>query len=762
MHKLSGQVKIKGDLAYVPQQAWIQNLTVRDNILYGSDFVDEVYHQVVKSCALLPDLELWEAQDQTEIGEKGINISGGQKQRVSLARAVYSDADVYLMDDPLSAVDSHVGKDLFKNVIGNEGLLKNKTRILVTHGVHWLPMVDKIVVLTNGQISEVGSYDELLDHNGEFAQFLKEYLIKGDHTDSHDPESECSMTRNNLAGSSQKNNSAILLLRVHNDKSTPSTQKSGQLIQKEALKTGMVKMGVYLAFVRAVGVLPSCPCLPVCTDIQWPQFVIPILADIWTEDSYLKNMTLTNTTTYHDKYTMYLGVFTALVVVKKLTNVFRMMIMMLFRLIQIVVIISITTPLFLAALFPVAIIYLLILRLYLPTAHQVKRLESVTRSPVFNHFSETISGASVIRSFQSVNRFNEELSKRVDMNCKCLFASITGTRWIAIQLQFLGIVVIFLACVFAIESSTLNASEVGLSITNALQITIAMNNLVQSFSDLDMHIVSVERVKEYTELQPEAEWNIPSMCLRENWPRKADITYQKYITRYRPGLDLVLKGISFQVNDREKIGIVGRTGAGKSSLTLSLFRLIEAVGGQILIDGVDIAEIGLHELRSKITILPQEPVIFCGSLRRNLDPFGRYDDSDIWQSLECAHIRQFVTEQSEQLEFECGEAGKNLSVGQRQLVCLARALLHKTRILVLDEATAAVDMETDDLIQQTIHREFSDCTILTIAHRLKTVMDYDRIMVLDKGCVVEFDTPQALLAINDGVFYSMAKNANLM
>ncbi|KAL5020047.1 hypothetical protein ScPMuIL_002939 [Solemya velum] len=781
----------------------------------------------------------------------GNNISGGQKQRVSLARAVYSDADVYLMDDPLSAVDSHVGKDLFKNVIGNEGLLKNKTRMLVTHGVHWLPFMDKIIVLRSGQISEVGSYEELLSHNGPFAQFLKEYLIQEEESDSDDPEIQDIMdkmwkkvdqalsdvsvsddsvefwsSKSGIIGKKSKNKKSKI--EVQSDVTVPkksymnaSTSKSGQLIEKEVPKIGMVNMGVYISYAKAMGIVPVVLVFLSIAVYSAISVYSSFWLTFWTDDPYLKNLTLTNTTTYHDKYTMYLGVFTLLGVAQGAaifvfayfaltrmvtaagrlhhrmlkcilrspmlffdttpvgrmmnrfssdidvmdTNLplsFRIMIVMLFRLITIIIIVSITTPLFLAVIVPVGVFYCLILRLYLPTAHQLKRLESVSRSPVFNHFSETVSGASVIRSFRSVDRFNEELNKRVDTNCKFFFAVITATRWLAIRLQSLGLCLIFAACIFSIEGPGLNGAEVGLSITNSLQITIAMNMLILSFSDLDMNTVSVERVQEYTELTAEADWSSPSTCPQNDWPNKAEIKYVNYETRYRPGLDLVLRGISFEVHGGEKVGIVGRTGAGKSSLTLSLFRLIEAAGGRILIDGVDVAEIGLHDLRSKVTILPQDPVIFSGSLRMNLDPFGCYDDSDIWQSLECAHIRQFVTDQSQQLEFECGEAGKNLSVGQKQLVCLARALLHRTKILILDEATAAVDMETDDLIQQTIHREFSDCTILTIAHRLKTVMDYDRIMVLENGCVVEFDSPQALLLNRGGVFYSMAKDANLI
>lgn len=318
----------------------------------------------------------------------------------------------------------------------------------------------------------------------------------------------------------------------------------------------------------------------------------------------------------------------------------------------------------------------------------------------------------------------------------------------------------FAALFAVIGKENLNPGLVGLSVSYALQVTMSLNWMVRMTSDLENNIVAVERVKEYSETKTEAPWEIEDRKPEPDWPMEGNVEFCDYSVRYREGLDLVLKNLTLSVKGGEKIGIVGRTGAGKSSMTLCLFRLLEAAEGEITIDGVKISEIGLHDLRSKLTIIPQEPVLFSGTLRMNLDPFDKYSDEDVWKAIEHAHLQRFVSNHPAQLQMECAEGGENLSVGQRQLVCLARALLRKTRILILDEATAAIDLETDDLIQSTIRTQFEDCTVFTIAHRLNTIMDYTRVLVLDKGQIAEFDTPSNLLS-QKGIFYGMAKDAGL-
>ncbi|KAL3887247.1 hypothetical protein ACJMK2_027191, partial [Sinanodonta woodiana] len=858
MEKLSGKVFTKGSIAYVSQQAWIQNSSLKDNILFFKPNEEHKYQEVLEACALLPDLDILPAGDMTEIGEKGINLSGGQKQRVSLARAVYNNADIYLMDDPLSAVDSHVGKHIFNKVIGQNGLLRNKTRVLVTHGVQWLPVVDTIVVLVNGEITEVGSYEELLTHDGAFAQFLKTYLRQEEEEDE-DPdiqkiksqilEKVDSVTSDGTgvtSGDDDKGQVRRRKKQLTSESSigtTPMLAKStdGQpqgedksetkkmpgkpgntLIEKEKAETGQVKWSVYLTYFKAVGGFSTLLIFGTFALYNAASIGSNVWLSLWTDDKYLKeNFDKANSTEYQNKNYMYLGIYgafglaQALIIliysllyavrairasahlhesmlahilrspmeffettpIGRIVNRFsrdvetidnslpwnlRMWMNLSFATLSTIVVIGYSTPIFLSVTVPLAILYYLVQRFYIPTARQLKRIESTTRSPIYTQFGETLTGASTIRAYGLSQTFIDLSRDKVDYNLVSYYAGIVSNRWLGLRLEFLGNFIIVAAAMFAVVSDSTTGGLVGLSISYALQVTGVLNFLVRTNSDLETSAVSVERIKEYTETKSEADWIVYFRRPPHNWPQEGDVQFENYSTRYREGLDLVLKGITCDIKGGEKIGIVGRTGAGKSSFTVALFRLIEAAGGAIYIDGQRISDIGLHDLRSKLTILPQDPVLFSGTLRMNLDPFDSYTDVQIWTALEHAHLKNFVSDLPEGLNHECGEGGQNLSVGQRQLVCLARTLLHKTKILVLDEATAAVDMETDDLIQKTIRTEFKDCTVLTIAHRLNTIMDYDRIIVLDLGLIKEFDKPETLLKNKSSVFYAMAKDADLI
>jgi len=356
-----------------------------------------------------------------------------------------------------------------------------------------------------------------------------------------------------------------------------------------------------------------------------------------------------------------------------------------------------------------------------------------------------------------------ENEKRIDDNQITYYPTIVANRWLGIRLETIGNVFIMFASILAITSrGTIDPGLVGLSLSYSLNVTNALSFLVRISSDVETNMVSVERIQEYQETPQEAPFSMPENDPDEDWPEHGEVRFDNYQTRYREGLDLVLKGIDCQILSGEKVGIVGRTGAGKSSLTLALFRIIESAGGSITIDGINISHLGLGKLRSRITIIPQDPVLFSGTMRMNLYPFEQYSDRDVWRALEHAHLKSTISALSGGLQFEVSEGGENLSVGQRQLVCLARALLRKTKVLVLDEATAAVDLETDDLVQATIRSEFVDCTVITIAHRLNTILDSNRVLVLDAGMIAEFDTPANLLNNKQSIFYGMAKNAGLV
>ncbi|XP_056406097.1 ATP-binding cassette sub-family C member 3 isoform X2 [Hyla sarda] len=841
MEKLEGDVSVRGSVAYVSQQAWIQNSTLKDNILFGRAENEKNYKKVLEACALLTDLEMLPGGDQTEIGEKGINLSGGQKQRVSLARAVYSNSDVFLLDDPLSAVDSHVAKHIFDNIIGPDSLLRGKTRLLVTHGISFLPQVDHIVVIVDGKVSEMGSYQELMKQNGAFAEFLRNYAFEdnveeeelkneeevllaeetlSNHTDLADSEPVANEARKKfirqisvLSSDTEQPHVMSVRRRVCERKiSETAKPQVEKLIQKETAETGRVKLAVFWQYMKAVGLLVS---LFICF-LYCCQNASAIGANVWLSD--WTNEPVINGTQQNTQHRV--GVYAALgllqgvlvmvssftlamagigaarklhvalldnkmhtpqsfydttpigriinrfskdiyVIDEVIPHTILMFLATFFTSVSTMIVIVSSTPLFAVVIIPLAFIYFFVQRFYVATSRQLKRLESVSRSPIYSHFSETITGTSIIRAYGRQNSFIQLSDQKVDDNQKSYYPGIVSNRWLGIRVEFVGNCVVLFAALFAvIGRESLSPGLVGLSVSYALQVTMSLNWLVRMTSDLETNIVAVERVKEYAETETEAPWIIEDNQPPEDWPSRGEVEFSNYSVRYRPGLDLVLKNLSLSVKGGEKVGIVGRTGAGKSSMTLCLFRILEAAEGIIKIDGVNISEIGLHNLRSMLTIIPQDPVLFSGTLRMNLDPFNKYSEDDIWKAVELSNLKKFVSSQPEKLDYECSEGGENLSVGQRQLVCLARALLRKTRILILDEATAAIDLETDDLIQMTIRTQFEDCTVLTIAHRLNTIMDYTRVLVLDKGKIAEFDTPTNLIATR-GIFYGMARDAGL-
>ncbi|XP_054157840.1 multidrug resistance-associated protein 1-like isoform X1 [Oppia nitens] len=804
MELVSGNVSIKGGtkIAYVPQQAWIQNATVKENILFGKPLDNKLYDQVIRSCALKQDLHQLSAGDATEIGEKGINLSGGQKQRVSLARAVYSDVDLYLLDDPLSAVDAHVGKHIMTEVLDTKtGVLKNKTRILVTNQLFVLPDVDLIVVLKDGKIGSIGTYDNLLHEDKDFAELVKEYSMNKTEEEVEDNEKEKSVVNRRKKTTTIVNNDA------NDDKKDMS-----KLVDSEKAEVGSVKITVYAKYAKSMSLFWTFVILfcyivtngcssgssfwlskwgdhtgadqnayyigiyaligfvqALTVSLGWVAIVTGTLLASKTLHQRLMNAMMHSPMSFFDttpigrivnRFSKDIDILDTLMQMS-----LRILLNTTLSVLATIIIITIETPLFIAVFVPIFIIYYLIQKVYIITSRQLKRLESITRSPIYTHFSETINGVSTIRAYACSDRFIKESDKRVDNNMMCYYPNAIANCWLQVRLEVLANCLIFFAALFAVlarnSGDGMTAGSAGLSISYAMNITLALNMCVRMFAEVENNVVAVERIDEYSQVDREADWQ--TQCkVPDNWPDKGKVTFEGYGTRYREGLDLVLKGVDLNVKPGEKIGIVGRTGAGKSSLTLALFRIIESVFGKIVIDGIDISQMGLQDLRSRLTIIPQDPILFSGTIRSNLDPFEKSSDNDLWKALENSHLKSFVKSQDTELDYRVSEGGENLSVGQRQLICLARALLRHTAVLILDEATAAVDVETDALIQQTIRHEFKSCTVLTIAHRLNTIMDSDRVLVLHEGRVAEFDSPNNLLNDNQTIFYSLAKDAGLV
>ncbi|KAJ9304029.1 hypothetical protein DTO217A2_6481 [Paecilomyces variotii] len=855
--KKQGEVVVRGRIAYVAQQPWVMNASVRENIVFGHRWDPHFYNLTVEACALLDDFKTLPDGDQTEVGERGISLSGGQKARLTLARAVYARADVYLLDDVLSAVDSHVGRHIINRVLGRTGILASKTRILATNAIAVLKEADFIGLLRDKTIIEKGTYQQLIAMKGEVATLVRT-------TTSDDEDSSKSIDDGKGLASPESSESATVVVDQGDDTelsdveeadeglaplapissrsvgqrrtslstlrraSTSSWQgprrklgdeenlKSKQT--KETAEQGKVKWSVYGEYAKTSNLYAVTIYIIALLGAQTAGIAGGFWLKRWSEVNEREGRN-PDVGKYIGIYfafglgasalvvfqTLILWIFCSIEASRKLhermafaifrspmsffettpsgrilnrfssdiyridevlARTFNMLFVNTARAAFTMAVIAVSTPAFLILIIPLGAVYLAYQKYYLRTSRELKRLDSVSRSPIYAHFQESLGGISTIRAYRQQDRFTLENEWRMDANLRAYFPSISANRWLAVRLEFIGSIIILAAAVFAIISvstgSGLSAGMVGLAMSYALQITQSLNWIVRQTVEVETNIVSVERVLEYANLPSEAPdvifKNRPSL----GWPSKGAVTFNHYSTRYRPGLDLVLKDVTLDIKPHEKIGVVGRTGAGKSSLTLALFRIIEAASGSISIDNLDISTIGLLDLRGRLAIIPQDAALFEGTLRDNLDPRHVHDDTELWSVLEHARLKDHVAGMEGQLDAQINEGGSNLSQGQRQLVSLARALLTPSNILVLDEATAAVDVETDALLQRTLRSDmFQHRTIITIAHRINTILDSDRIVVLDRGTVAEFDTPAELIR-RGGKFYELVKEAGLL
>ncbi|XP_040061761.2 multidrug resistance-associated protein 1-like [Ixodes scapularis] len=787
----SGSVNCIKNVAYAPQCAWIQNKTLRDNVLFTKTFEAKLYDKVLKACCLEKDLEILPCGDLTEIGEKGINLSGGQKQRVSLARAAYQMKDLYLFDDPLSAVDAHVGASIFKDLIGPRGMLKGTTRILITHNLSVLSEVDHILVMNSGSVVEAGTYKELQKEGSVLSELLKDFVQRT----RKQTEGEESIPEDEPKAEAKQDEPAL------------------QLVQKETVEEGSIKLRVYTNYFRHAGPLlimaisfyaayraidvyngtwlsdwSTDPLFPDGTqDIALRTYRIEIYALLcfcqaiagFIGVALLWRAALLASTRLHGL--MLYGVMRAPLAFFDATPSGRLLnrfgkdvdqldvqlpmvgnffLDFLMQIAGMIVLISINLPIFIFIAIPVVISFLVLRQVYVKPFRQVKRLESISRSPVNNHLSETVSGLTSVRSYGVQRMFVNDNDYKVDVTQNCTVNCIHCNYWMQIRLEVIGDVLLIAMLLLVVTNrDKIDPGMAGLLVAYSLNTIAPFNYLIYFSTEMEASLVSAERLDEYRRLTPEAPWSLDSSP-HPSWPGEGAMSFNSYSTRYRDGLELVLKNVELSINPGEKIGIVGRTGAGKSTMTLSLFRIVEAAEGSIVIDGMDISTLGLHDLRSRLTIIPQDPVLFHGTLRYNLDPTGSHASEDLWSALDRAHLGDVFRDEG--LDFEVTEGGLNLSVGQRQLICLARAVLRKTKILILDEATASVDMETDAIVQQTLRDHMADYTVLTIAHRLHTVLNSDRVVVMEDGRIKEVGVPAELMEDSESSFYSLALEAGLV
>ncbi|XP_024116451.1 multidrug resistance-associated protein 7 [Oryzias melastigma] len=802
------------------QEPWIQHATVRDNILFGKDYDAVFYQAVIEACALSDDLSILPKGDKTEVGENGVTLSGGQKARLALARAAYMDKDIYLLDDPLAAVDTDVAEHLMKKCILE--LLRGKTRILCTHRIEFADQADVVVLMDNGTIVRTGTPAEILPLVAAVAKTgktddrgTKKDGAEQDEDDELSPPPDlCVDDDSDLLNTEKKQvgglawtvyqtywtsmggmlASSILLslLLMQASKnvsdwwlsywvsslpsnssswingSSSSTFRSPHLLLFSStglLSAPSVQVSLsndssrdvrfYLTVYGSIGAANT-----VFTAIRAFLFAYGVIRAASVIHNRLLDQILQATLTFFDTTPLgrILNRFSSDLYIVDDSLPFNLNIMLatVFGMLGLLVVICYGLPWVLVPLVPLALLYYRIQHYYRHTSRELKRLCSLTLSPVYSHFSETVTGLGTIRASASSARFEEENARRLEQSQRCLFLSNAVMQWLQIRLQLLGVAVVTSLAVIAVlqhQLSSVDPGLVGLSLSYALSITTLLAGLISSFTQTEMQLVSVERTEEYScSLQTEPQGH--NAQLPPSWPERGMVEFRDVVLAYRENLPNALDGVSLLVRPGEKIGIVGRTGSGKSTMFLALFRMVEINRGQILLDQLDVATVGLAQLRSRLAIIPQDPFLFSGTIRENLDPCGRHQDQQLLEVLDHCHLLAVVGRMGG-LQAEVGERGKRLSAGQRQLLCLARALLTQAKILCIDEATACVDQKTDTLLQQTIREKFQDKTVLTIAHRINTIMDCDRVLVMHAGKVKEFDTPAALRRSDDSVFHRL-------
>ncbi|KAF8369673.1 hypothetical protein HHK36_032304 [Tetracentron sinense] len=800
--KVSVALKLCGTKAYVAQSPWIQSGKIEENILFGKEMDRERYEMVLEACSLKKDLEILSFGDQTVIGERGINLSGGQKQRIQIARALFQDADIFLFDDPFSAVDAHTGTHLFKECL--LGLLGSKTVIYVTHQVEFLPSADLILVMNDGRITQAGKYNDILSSGTDFMELVGAHNKALSALDSI----EAGLPSENLINIEEYGDVGRVKEVVckeedkrddQNGKMDEVVEPKGQLVQEEEREKGRVGFSVYWKYITAAyrGTL-----VPFILLAQILFQILQIGSNYWmawgTPVSKDSRPAVEGSTLIFVYVALALGssicvLVRAMLLVmagyKTATLLFNKMHLCIFRapmsffdstpsgrilnrastdqsavdmtlpfkvgqfaftIIQLLGIIAVMSQ----VAWQVFIIFIPVIatcvwyqQYYIPSARELSRLVGVCKAPVIQHFAESISGSTTIRSFDQESRFWDMNMKLIDGYSRPKFHTAGAMEWLCFRLDMLSSITFAFSLIFliSIPDGVIDPAIAGLAVTYGLNLNMQQARVIWNLCDMENRIISIERILQYMSIPSEPPLSVEENKPHRDWPSHGEVDIHDLQVRYAPHMPFVLRGLTCTFPGGMKTGIVGRTGSGKSTLIQTLFRIVEPTAGQILIDGINISTIGLHDIRSRLSIIPQDPTMFEGNVRSNLDPLEEYTDEQIWEALDRCQLGEEVRKKEGKLDAAVTENGENWSMGQRQLVCLGRVLLKKSKVLVLDEATASVDTATDNLIQQTLKQQFSDCTVVTIAHRITSVLDSNMVVLLDHGLVVEYDSPKKLL-----------------
>jgi len=757
MRKTSGSVTLGASRALCSQTPWIQNTTLRQNIIFGREFDSTFYERVIDACALRPDIDMLPSGDLTEIGEKGVTISGGQKQRLNIARAIYFNADIVLMDDPLSAVDAHVGQHILDHAIC--GLLRDKCRVLVTHQLHVLHRADRIVWMKDGSIHKIATFPELMNDDLEFQKLMQSSSHKQAKTT--EPKEVTAEAQNKAINPAKPSNTVALM-------------------QEEERARGSVGLFAYVAFVRASGtILNFFIVLFVLVIAQGSNILTSLWLSWWSSNQFVNISTA-----------QYIGVYAALGVVQallmfayattlttfstkaaknmlnsaishtlrapmlffdttpigrvtnrfskdvdtmdnRLTDNLRFLLYIIATVVSVFCLVIAYFYYFIVALIPLTVAFIFAASFYRASAREIKRHEAVLRSFVFANFGEAITGTTTIRAYGVESQFLSTIVQLLDSMNGAYFLTFAGQRWLSTRIDALGSLLIFVVGILIVTSRfDVKPSISGLVLSYMLSIVQLIQVIVQTYADVENDMNSVERLHYYSHgLEQEESVNATPQVVRKTWPEKGELQFKDVQMRYRPGLPLVLKGLTVSIRSGERVGIVGRTGAGKTSIISAIFRLVELSNGSIAIDGMNIAALSLYDLRSRLSIIPQDPTLFQGTIRTNLDPLDEYEDSRLWDALRQAELVGDKVSTGDgpattriSLDSPVGDEGLNYSLGQRQLLALARILIKDSQIIMIDEATSSVDFETDRKVQETILRAFRTKTLLCIAHRIKTII----------------------------------------